>query len=817
MGEEAEPFEVGWAGAEIIRFSHGVYYVVGGRSAAAGVQVSVVVGGEGGEHVAGEARFGDGASPSWIRKTVLYNSLFMHNGNLVRIGRRRRRTRNKSKLLQRLRTAFLLLCFVTILGLVGMVASAVSTYQTLAADMPDLDDYRSAELAQTSLIYDTNGNVVDQLYGVQNRFVVPLEEVDPTLRQAIISIEDHRYYQHRGLDFEAIGRAAVENVKSLSIQEGGSTLTQQLIKNTYIAQQERQVASFERKFVEGSLAWQYEKEHPKDEILEQYLNTVYFGANAYGAEAAAKTYFNKKASDLTLSESALLAGIINLPGVYDPFIDPKSAKARRNVVLDRMLEYGHISRKEHDRAVASKLDVSRGRVQYQSDNEYFLNAVRKEIAEEYGDDMVYEGGLGIYTTLDPDLQAMANNAVDSIVDPEAGDPSASLVSVEPETGAVRAMVGGSDFDQVKFNLATQAHRQAGSSFKPFVYAEAVNEGISPETMYISKHLSIDMGENARPYEVDNYDFIHRGPITLEKALADSDNTVFVQLALDLGLQKVVEMANELGVDSEIDAYPATAIGGLRVGVTPLEMASAYSTFANSGTHMEPYLVQKVTKEDQGKDTLLEKHRKIGEEVLSEDEAAVVTEALRGVVETGTASYYHDLDAEIGRPAAGKTGTSNEFIDAWFIGFIPQLSTSVWVGYPNERRSMVNINGLQEINGENYPLDIWSLYMQSAVQKYQVRQFDAPSPDLHLEVKTDDRTYVKPEPPPKPTPEKTEEEKSVTKNEDPGSGNTGAQREEPGPPESQQEPPAPDSDQKPPSQQTPASTSPSSASPAPDGG
>jgi penicillin-binding protein 1A len=688
---------------------------------------------------------------------VLYNSLFMQNGNLVKIGRRRRRARKKSKLWQRLRTALLLLCFVSILGVVGMVASAVSTYQAFAANMPDLDDYHSTELAQTSLIYDTNGNIVDQLYGVQNRFVVPLEEVDPTLRRAIISIEDHRYYEHRGLDFQAIGRAAVENVRSLSIQEGGSTLTQQLIKNTYIAQQERQVASFERKFVEGSLAWQYEKVHSKDEILEQYLNTVYFGSNAYGAEAAAKTYFNKQASDLTLSESALLAGIINLPGVYDPFVDPESAKARRNVVLDRMLQYGHISRKEHDRAVASKLNVSRGRIQYQNDNEYFLNAVRKEIAEEYGDNMVYEGGLKIYTTLDPDLQAMANDAVDSIVNPEAGDPSASLVSIEPGTGAVRAMVGGSDFDEVKFNLATQAHRQAGSSFKPFVYSEAVHEGISPETMYVSKHLTIDMGRNAKPYEVDNYDFIHRGPITLKKALADSDNTVFVQLALDLGLQKVVEMANELGIDSEVDAYPSTAIGGLRVGVTPLEMASAYSTFANSGTHMEPYLVEKLTRDDKGKDTLLEEHRPFGEEVLSKDEAAVVTEALRGVTERGTASYYHDLEAEIGRPSAGKTGTSNEFVDAWFIGFIPQLSTSVWVGYPNERRSMVNINGLPEVNGENYPLDIWSLYMQSAVQKYPIAQFDAPNPDLHLEVKTDGRTYVKPEPPPEP--EKSKEEKS----------------------------------------------------------
>src|SRR3712207_2028084 len=288
------------------------------------------------------------------------------------------------------------------------------------------------------------------------------------------------------------------------------------------------IASFERKFAEASLAWQYEQEHSKEEILEQYLNTVYFGANAYGAEAAARTYFNKRAADLTLPESALLAGIINLPGVYDPFSDPRTAKQRRNVVLDRMLEYGHITREEHDEAVKADLVLSRGRIEHENDNEYFLNAVRRELAEEYGDETVYEGGLEIHTTLDPDLQELANTAVDTIVSPEAGDPSASLVSVDPATGAVRAMVGGSDFDQVKFNLATQAHRQSGSSFKPFVYAEAIHEGISPETMYVSKHLYIDMGENAKPYEVDNYDFIHRGPITLEKALADSDNTVFVQ-------------------------------------------------------------------------------------------------------------------------------------------------------------------------------------------------------------------------------------------------------------------------------------------------
>ena len=735
----------------------------------------------------------------------------MQNGNLGRIGRRRRQRKN-SNLLQRLRTAFLILCAVAIFGAVALIAGVVGTYQAFAATVPDLDDYRSAELAQTSLVYDANGKVVDQLYGVQNRFVVSLEDMAPTLQKAVIAIEDHRFYEHRGLDFEAIGRAAVENVQSLSIQEGGSTVTQQLIKNTYIAQDERYIPSFERKFVEASLAWQYEKENSKDKILEQYLNTVYFGSNAYGAEAAAKTYFNKKSADLTLPEAALLAGIINLPGVYDPFADPEGAKERRDVVLDRMLEYDFITQTEHDRAVGSKLVLSRGRIQYEDDNEYFLNAVRKELAEEYGDEAIYEGGLKIYTTLDPRLQEAASTAVDSIVSPEAGDPSASLVSVDPATGAVRAMVGGSDFEQVKFNLATQAHRQAGSSFKPFVLAEAIDQGISPETLYVSKDLSIDMGENTERYEVSNYDFIERGPITLAKAMADSDNTIFVQLARDLGLQNMVEMAHEIGVQTEVDAYPSTAIGGLRVGVTPLEMASAYSTFANSGTHMEPYLVERVSREE----VVFEEHRLLGNEALSRDEAAVVTESLRGVVERGTASYYHDLEAEIGRPVAGKTGTSNEFIDAWFIGFIPQLSTSVWVGYPDERRSMVNINGLPEINGENYPLDIWSLYMQHVAQKFPVQEFAAPSPDLNLEVKTDDYAYVKPEPPPEEMTEETISETTTaatgeTTTAPPDPETTLTQRDEPEPAQ-----PTPQTIEPLPERSGPASAVPRPASAAPYG-
>ncbi|MDQ3509550.1 MAG: PBP1A family penicillin-binding protein [Actinomycetota bacterium] len=665
---------------------------------------------------------------------VLYNISPMHTGTLVRGSRRRRRLRKQTKVWGRVRNAFLLLVALGAVCVVGVVSSFSYSYYAFADELPELDNYESAELAQTSTVYDSEENVVQELSGVQNRFVVDVEDINPTLTDAVVAIEDHRFYDHQGLDFEAIARAAQANIETLSVQEGGSTITQQLIKNTYIAQEQRAVPSFQRKINEAALSWQYEKEFSKPDILEQYLNTVYFGANAYGAEAAARTYFNKSAEELSLPESAMLAGIINLPGAYDPFADPESAVARRNVVLDRMLEYGHIDQATHDEAVAADLELSRGRVEPQNDNEYFLDAVRSELAREYGDEMVYEGGLNIYTTLDPDLQGLANEAVNSVVAPENGDPSASLVSVDPGTGAVRAMVGGSNFEEVEFNLATQSERQPGSSFKPFVLAEMIEQGYSPDSMYTSEDLRIPLPEGSDEpfYEVSNYADIERGRISVDEATAESDNTVYVQLAMDLGLENVVEMANSLGIESPLEAFPSTALGGLGQGVNPLEMASAYSTFANSGTHMDSFLVERVTTNDEnGEEVLVEEHELAGEEVLTQDEAAVATETLRGVVERGTASAYHDLDSEIDRPSAGKTGTTEEFADAWYVGYIPQLATSVWVGYPGERRSMVNINGLSEINGENYPLDIWSNYMQDAASSFDEQEFDAPSPSLNL--------------------------------------------------------------------------------------
>lgn len=645
----------------------------------------------------------------------------------------------------------------------GAVASFGYAYNRFAEELPELGDYESVELAQTSVVYDRYGEPVDELYGVQNRYVVQRDEVSPYLRDAVVAIEDNRFYQHEGLDFEAIGRAMVQNVRNLSIQEGGSTITQQLIKNTYIDQELRAVPSFQRKINEAALAWQYEDEYPKREILNQYLNTVYFGENAYGAEAAARTYFDKSADELELSEAAMLAGIINLPGTYEPFAYPVSAEKRRNVVLDQMLAQERISEEQHREAVSSGLGVTRGDPSETEADDYFLNAVRQEIIREYGQERLYQGGLDIYTTLDPELQGQADESVEQILDPNAGDPSASLVSIESSSGAVRAVVGGSDFDEVQFNLATQAQRQPGSTFKAFVLAEAIQQGISLDTVYESRFLRIPLPESEEVYEVDNYRSIRRGEIDLREATEFSDNTVFVQLALDLGMQQVVDTAKAMGIEAELEPFPSTAIGGLGEGVSPLEMASAYSTLANGGVHAEPYFVEEVRRSSDGQERLLEEHEAREERILSENEAATVTQALEGIESAG-----------IGREYAGKTGTTDRFIDAWYVGYVPQLTTSVWVGYPAERRSMVNLGGYEEINGAAFPLDIWSTYMQSAVQSYPVEPLAEPSEEFLDGGLAEDRIGIPPE-----EREDAEEEPEETESEEPEADNAGESGSEAG--------------------------------------
>nr|MBA2512129.1 transglycosylase domain-containing protein [Rubrobacteraceae bacterium] len=491
---------------------------------------------------------------------------------------------------------------------------------------------------------------------------------------------------------------------------------------------ERLDVSFWRRFVQSSLAFSYERRHTKDEILTAYLNAVYFGDGAYGAERAAERYFGKDADEVTISEAAALAGFLHAPSTYttwegEPLVE--QATARRDRVLGLMLEQGMISVAEHDEAVAAELEFAPDPLPDDPAYAPFLEKVRQEVEEKAGAEAVRLGGLRIHTTLDPDLQHAAVEESERVL-PGAEDPAAAVVTVEPQSGAIRALAGR----EGDFNLALHARRQPGSSFKPFVLAAALKEGVSPESTYLSQDLNFSFQDEY--YAIENYDSVERGEISIREAMAESDNTVFVQLAADVGLERVARTAQDLGITTPVEAYPSTAIGGLGDGVSPLDMASAYSTFAGSGMHREPYSVGLVERADYGKSSTPYEHRIGGRRVLTGNQAAIATGVLRGVVEDGTASMYHDLDEEIGRPSAGKTGTTDDFVDAWYVGYTPRLSTAVWVGYPEGRRSMVGVHGLEEPNGERLPMDIWSSYMARATEGDLSLQFpEADSSGLEI--------------------------------------------------------------------------------------
>jgi penicillin-binding protein 1A len=385
-----------------------------------------------------------------------------------------------------------------------------------------------------------------------------------------------------------------------------------------------------------------------------------------------------------------------------------------------MAEQAMISSEELDEAEEFTLAFAPDQPPDDPVHDPFVGAVRREVEKEIGPEALERGGLAIHTTLDPTLQQEAAESVEETLD-ESGDPSGAVASVEPQNGAIRALVGQKD----DFNLALDARRQPGSAFKPFVLATALKEFVSPDaTYYYSRNLSIDY--KGEMYEVQNYDGVERGRIPLSQAMAESDNSVHVQLALDLGLENVTETAAAMGVTTPVDPYPATAIGGLGTGVSALEMASAYATFAASGIHREPYTVELVEKSNFGESESVYDHKIEGRRVLSGNQAAAGTEVLRRVVRSGTASFYHDLDSEIGRPSAGKTGTTDDFVDAWYVGYTPRLSTAVWVGYPEGHKPMLDVHDESVVNGETLPMDIWSSYMAEATAEDPV--FDFPRPD-----------------------------------------------------------------------------------------
>ena len=606
-----------------------------------------------------------------------------------------------------LRVLFNLTLIVAVLSLIALVGS----YWYVVEENGERLERRYPELMQDSYVYDANGEKIGEFSVEESRETVGSAGFGEHLPRAVIAVEDRRFYDHLGVDPEGVARAAWTDLRAREVQEGGSTITEQLMKNLFVPEDERFEVSFWRRFVQSALAFSYERGHTKEEILTSYLNTVYFGNGAYGAEMAAQRYFGKSAKELTLSEAAALAGFLDAPSTYfstGETAGSERATASRDTVLRLMREQGMISASQMREAQAVTLEYAPPPTPDDPDFEPFMERVRREVVNQLGPEALGRGGLRIYTTLQPELQRAAVESSAGVLD-EMDDPSAAVVTVEPQSGAIRALAG----QEEGFNLPLDARRQPGSSFKPIVLAAALKEDISPQSVYVSRELTFDFLDES--YVINNYDFVERGEISVYEAMAESDNTVFVQLAADVGLQRVTRTARALGINSPVEPYPSTAIGGLGTGVSPLEMTSAYATFAGGGIHREPYAVERVERASYGESESIYDHRIAGRRVMTGNQAAVANGVLRGVVEDGTASMFHDLDEEIGRPSAGKTGTTNDFVDAWYVGYTPRLCTSVWVGYPEGRRSMVGVHGLEEPNGETLPMDVWSAYMARATE------------------------------------------------------------------------------------------------------
>jgi penicillin-binding protein 1A len=594
-------------------------------------------------------------------------------------------------------------------GFVRAAASEIG-YLDPAAQHTDID----------TVLYASNGrSVLAVLAGDESRVLVETEDIAPIMRQAIVSVEDQRFFEHNGIDLRGVFRALWADIRQRSIVEGGSTITQQFVKNAYI----RNERSFARKVREAALAWQLEKRwKSKDRILTAYLNTIYFGNGAYGIQRASRTYFGKGAKFLNLPEAALLAGIPSDPARYDPVTNPRSARERRRHVLAQMLEQGKISRRDYEQANRAPLP-SPEQVRLpdrQGPAQYFVNYVKDQLIAKYGAGQVFGGGLHVTTTIDLDLQKRARAAIERVLRDPAG-PAAALVAIDPRTGAVKAMFGGRNFRESQFNLAAQAQRQPGSAFKPVVLATAMREGISPQTEIESRPAYIDAGD--RIWRVTNYDHTYLGRVSLEDAIVASDNSVYARLTDLVGPKAIVKTAHALGIKSPLDPYFSIGLGF--EAVNPLEMARAYATFANGGSRIDsslfgdvPRVVQQVRHIRDGR---IEPNVPKPAQVLEPGEADLMTDILEDVVHFGTGTRAAVPGVEV----AGKTGTTDHYGDAWFVGYTPELAVAVWVGYPDRLRPMLyEFNG-EPVAGGTLPALIWKEFVSSLEESDDGASFEAP--------------------------------------------------------------------------------------------
>ncbi len=654
------------------------------------------------------------------------------------------------------------------LSVIAVISTVFGMLMAVASDLPALDNEAEFHAAENSVLFSDGPGCrevgkpdcqIAKLTGNLNRILVNEGEISPNLKNAVIAIEDRRFYSHEGVDYTGIARALWQDIRRGTAAQGGSTITQQFVKNALSAQGDRSVF---QKLRESALAYHLERKWSKEKILTQYLNTVYFGNGAYGVEAAARTYFGdgdepeeretaedtagvtlqpppdveeeeadpnaRESRVLSPSEAALLAGMISSPSMYDPLEHPEASRERRDVVLVRMLDQHMITRAQYEEARHESLPDEDQVDPPDADSEqpYFTSWLTQQLVDEYGPGLVFGGGLKIKTTIDPERQAAAEQAIAGRL---AGiGPSASLVAIENKTGEVKAMVGGTDFNARPFNLATNGHRQPGSSIKPFILVRALADGVDPNSSWASQPKEFPVpGSPDEVFPVSNYEDSYLGTASLWSATATSDNSVFAELGLKVGTKRVARMARRMGIRTKLSTNPAMTLGGLEEGVTPLEMAYAYSTIANEGERVSgtlapnddgPVGVERV--EGSGLDRTNETR---STRVFSEEVGQTAKEMLHLVVTSGTGRA-----AQVGDEYMwGKTGTTENYGDAWFVGGNDDMTVAIWVGYADKVQAMEFEHAGGPVAGGSFPAEIFHDFMTSWIDLREARR-PAEEPD-----------------------------------------------------------------------------------------
>jgi penicillin-binding protein 1A len=627
-------------------------------------------------------------------------------------------------------TKFLLAVLVVVIC--GVVGVGIGVANWLRKDLPSPTNLQTIAPPVKTLVYDRNEKLVHEFFK-ENRSLVPLREIPRPLVQAILAIEDRRFYSHWGIDPIRLARALITDIVARRPEQGGSTITQQLARNLFLTHEK----TLTRKLKEIVLAVRIEQTYTKDEILEMYFNQIYFGEGAYGVDAAAKVYFGKRVQELNLPECALLAGLPRNPRDYSPRRDPDRSLKRRNLVLSQMLAAKFINRAAYEQASEAPLGVTKTRYNAQ-EAPYFMEMVRQYLDERYGSNQMYEGGLRIHTTIDIDIQHAAEESLErrltaleqrnqykktrAALAKEGGPPArdknqtqylqGAIVSIEPSSGQILALVGGRDFNDSNFNRAVQAARQPGSAFKPFIYTAAIDNGFSPTDIILDTPVSFRAG-NGEDWSPQNYDKKFRGPVTLRNALANSVNVPAAKLLQKLGTTVVTSYAKRMGIKSRLSPDLSLALGTSEVNL--LELTSAYGVYANQGVRVPPVYILRV-EDKNGK--VLEQSKTVAEEVLSPETALTMTSMMESVLENGTAASARALGFTA--PAAGKTGTTDDYSDAWFVGYVPGIVSGVWVGFDRKQKIGPGMTGAAAA------LPVWVDVMLAATKNRPPQDFPVPS-------------------------------------------------------------------------------------------